>query len=215
MKNHFVLFDLDGTITDSSEGIINSIQFALNKMGLHENDKEKLRSYVGPSLKQTFLSNYFPDGDKYQEAITHYRAYYAEKGIFENKLYDGMTEVLEEIKNNEGTIALSTAKPTYFAKIILKYFSIDKYFDVVVGSHLGGTRTDKKDIIFETLDQLGLPDPKNCYMIGDREHDIIGAKHHNLKTIGVKYGYAPRGELEAVKPTEIVSKPLEIINAIQ
>tara|TARA_B110000211_G_C13987031_1_gene512199 strand:+ start:267 stop:914 length:648 start_codon:yes stop_codon:yes gene_type:complete len=215
MKNHFVLFDLDGTITDSSEGIINSIQYALNKMGLHEDDKEKLRSYVGPSLKQTFLSNYFPDGDQYKEAIVHYRTYYAEKGIFENKLYDGIIDVFEAIKKEGGHIALSTAKPTYFAKIILKYFNINEYFDVVVGSHLDGTRTEKKEIIYETLDQLGLPDPNNCYMIGDREYDIIGAKYHNLKTIGVSYGYAPSGELEAVTPTHIVSNPSEITNVIQ
>ena len=215
MKNHFVLFDLDGTITDSSEGIINSIQYALNKMGFHENDKEKLRSYVGPSLKQTFLSNYFPNGDRYKEAIGYYREYYKEKGIYENKLYEGVIEVLEEIKNKGGKIALSTAKPTYFAKIILKNFNINNYFDVVIGSHLGGTRTCKKEIIFETLDQLGLPDSDNIYMIGDREYDIIGGKHHNLKTIGVRYGYGPKGELEAVIPDHIINHPSEIINVLR
>ena len=215
MKNHFVLFDLDGTITDSSEGIIKSIQFALNKMGLNEDDKEKLKTYVGPSLKQTFLSNYFPNGNHYKEAIKHYRKYYSEKGIYENNLYPGIVEVLENIKKQDGKIALSTAKPTYFAKIILNYFKINTYFDVVVGSHLGGTRTDKKEIIFETLDQLGLPDANKCYMIGDREYDIIGAKHHKLKTIGVAYGYAPTGELEAVNPNYIVGHPKEIINVLQ
>lgn len=215
MKNHFVLFDLDGTITDSSEGIINSIQYALNKMRLHENDKEKLRSYVGPSLKQTFLSNYFPNGDQYKDAIKHYRVYYAEKGIYENKLYDGIIDVLEDIKSQGGKIALSTAKPTYFAKIILNHFNINNYFDVVVGSHLGGTRTCKKEIIFETLDQLGLPNSDEIFMIGDREYDIIGGKHHNLKTIGVRYGYGPEGELEAVTPTHIISHPSEIINVLR
>lgn len=214
MKNHFVLFDLDGTITDSSEGIINSIQFALNKMGHHEEDKEKLKSYVGPSLKQTFLHNYFPNGERYKEAIKHYRTYYSNKGIYENKLYEGIINVFEEIKKRGGHIALSTAKPTYFAKIILKHFNINHYFDVVVGSRLDGTRTDKKEIIFETLDQLGLPQSKNCYMIGDREYDIIGAKCHNLKTIGVRYGYAPNGELEASNPNYIISQPSEIINAL-
>ena len=215
MKNHFVLFDLDGTITDSSEGITNSIQFALNKMGLNENNKEKLRSYVGPSLKQTFLSNYFPNGDQYKEAIKHYRTYYSKKGIYENNLYEGIVEVLEQIKKQGGKIALSTAKPTYFAKIILKHFNISPYFDVVVGSHLEGTRTDKKEIIFETLDQLGLPDSNKCFMIGDREYDIIGGKHHRLKTIGVSYGYAPKGELESANPNYIISHPSEIFNAIK
>lgn len=214
MKNHFVLFDLDGTITDSSEGIINSIQYALNEMGLHETDKDKLRSYVGPSLKQTFLTNYFPDGDQYKQAIAHYRTYYAEKGIFENQLYKNIESVLEEIKSKGGKMALATAKPTYFANIILKYFKIQDYFDVVVGSHLGGTRTDKKEIIFEALDQLGLPQSEEIYMIGDREYDIIGGKHHQLKTIGVEYGYGPQGELESIQPDHIVHQPEEIITVL-
>ena len=164
-------------------------------MGLNEDDKEKLKTYVGPSLKQTFLSNYFPNGNHYKEAIKHYRKYYSEKGIYENNLYPGIVEVLENIKKQDGKIALSTAKPTYFAKIILNYFKINTYFDVVVGSHLGGTRTDKKEIIFETLDQ-----EVHCQTI--------------VMSIGVAYGYAPTGELEAVNPDYIVGHPKEIINVL-
>ncbi len=212
MKNHFVLFDLDGTITDSSLGIINSIQYALNKMGLEENDNDRLRSYVGPSLKQTFLSNYFPEGDAYLQAIKYYREYYAEQGIFENKLYEGIEDVLETVHNAGGKIALATAKPPYFAKIILKYFGIYDVFDTVVGSHLEGTRSSKNEIIFEVLDQLGLPQSDSIFMIGDREYDIFGGQHHNLKTIGVEYGYGPKDELLNAKPDYLVNSTKEILS---
>tara|TARA_Y100000589_G_scaffold216828_1_gene204550 strand:- start:1774 stop:2436 length:663 start_codon:yes stop_codon:yes gene_type:complete len=210
MKNHFVLFDLDGTITDSSEGIVKSIVYALQKMGKEERDFERLRAYVGPSLKETFQKNYFPDEGDCKKAIAFYRDYYAEKGIYENKLYPGIIEVLSEIKNKGGVVALATAKPTYFAKIILKHFRIECYFDYVVGSHLRGTRTNKDEIIFEVLDQLGLPKSNDVYMIGDREYDVMGGKKHQLKTIGVSYGYGTNGELLRANPDFVVHTPSEI-----
>jgi phosphoglycolate phosphatase len=214
MKNHFVLFDLDGTITDSSEGIINSIQYALKKMGKEENDRDRLRSYVGPSLKHTFLTHYFPEGKEYEKAIVFYRKYYSEKGIFENRLYDGITNVFADILRQGGKIALATAKPTYFAKIILRHFGIIDKFETIVGSHLNGTRTSKNEIIFEVLDQFGFPNSDNIFMIGDREYDVFGGKFHNLKTIGVKYGYAPFGELENAKPDHIIFSTKEIMDCL-
>lgn len=214
MKNHFVLFDLDGTITDSSSGIINSIQYALGKMGKEERDQDRLRSYVGPSLKDTFKNNYFPEGEDYKKAIAFYREYYAEKGILENELYDGIGRVLDEIHKQGGKIALATAKPTYFAKIILRHFDIIDKFDTVVGSHLGGTRSSKNEIIFEVLDQLGFPKSEKIYMIGDREYDIHGGKHHGLQTIGVEYGYGPDGELAGAKPDYHIHRTLEILDCL-
>jgi len=211
MKNHFVLFDLDGTITDSSEGIVKSIVYALGKMGKEESDLERLKAYVGPSLKDTFQNNYFPNEGDCMKAISFYREYYAEKGIFENKLYSGIKNVLSEIKDKGGVVALATAKPTYFAKIILKHFGIEGYFDSVVGSHLMGTRIHKNEIIFEVLDQLGFPKSNNVYMVGDREYDVMGGKKHQLKTIGVSYGYGIEGELLRVNPDFIVQTPFQIL----
>ena len=170
MKNHFVLFDLDGTITNSSLGIINSIQYALQKMGKKEEDQDRLKSYVGPSLKDTFKNNYFPEGEEYKKAISFYREYYADRGIFENELYDGIGKVLDEIHAQGGKIALATAKPTYFAKIILRHFDIMDKFDTVVGSHLGGTRSTKNEIIFEVLEAN--PDAVSQYK--DGKVKIIG-----------------------------------------
>ena len=214
MKNHFVLFDLDGTITDSSEGIVNSILYALRKMGKEEEDINRLTSYVGPSLKDTFQNNYFPGEEECKKAIAFYREYYATKGIFENKLYAGILDVLKTIKDSGGVVALATAKPTYFAKIILKHFGIDFYFDSIVGSHLRGTRTHKNEIIFEVLDQLGFPKSNDIYMIGDREYDVMGGKKNQLKTIGVSYGYGIEGELLRANPDFIVQTPFKILECL-
>ncbi|MFT6716478.1 MAG: phosphoglycolate phosphatase [Saprospiraceae bacterium] len=213
MSKH-ILFDLDGTLTDSSPGIINSILFALNKMGVQENDQKKLRSFVGPSLASTFKDNYFPDKADQKQAIKYYREYFSTKGIYENSLYEDVKELLDIIKSANYKIALATAKPTFFANIILNHFKIDGYFDVVIGSHLTGTRTDKKEIIHEVKDQLGLPHPETCTMIGDREYDILGGKHHQMNTIGVSYGYAKDNELQNINPDYIVHAPLEIVKII-
>lgn len=217
MNDHYLFFDLDGTLTDSSEGIINSILNALHEMGITEDDQEKLRGFVGPALKTTFRNNYFEKEEDVLEAVKHYRTYYASKGIFENKLYPQVKEVLNRLKDAGYQIALATAKPTYFANIILEHFEIKNCFDVVVGSHLGGTRTDKKEIIAEVLDQFGLPDPTQCVMVGDRNLDIDGANHHELNSIAVNYGYALPGELDNSAPTmyiegfEFLEEALEFI----
>lgn len=210
MKIQNVLFDLDGTLTNSSPGIVNSIRFSLDKMGIQESDENKLTSYVGPSLYKTFSENYFNSEADVKQAMVFYREYFAKTGIFENSLYEGVPELLENLKSQDKKIALATAKPTYFSKIILKHFNIAHYFDVVIGSHLTGTRTEKKEIIHEVKDQLGLPLGENCVMIGDREYDIIGGKHHEMKTIGVSYGYAKSKELQLIQPDFIVHSPLEI-----
>lgn len=214
MKIKHVLFDLDGTLTDSSPGIVNSIRHALHKMGVQENDEKKLTSFVGPSLMNTFKTHYFEKEEDQKQAVVNYREYFSTKGIYENSLYKEALELLEKTSDSGSKIALATAKPTYFANIILKHFDIAKHFDVVVGSHLTGTRSDKKEIIHEVSDQLGIPDPSSCVMIGDREYDIWGGQHHNMNTIGVSYGYAKDNELQKANPTAIVHSPMEISSII-
>ena len=211
MKYTHVLFDLDGTLTDSSPGIINSIHYALSKMGLEERDEEKLRSFVGPGLKYTFRRNYFYKDTEVEEAVKHYRTYFSTKGIFENELYDGVETLLKHLKQEGVILALATAKPTYFANIILNHFGIRDYFEVVVGSHLNGKRTDKKTIIEEVLDQLGLPDKKKCLMVGDREYDIIGAQQHGIKSVGAMYGYGNQKELADAGVDQLIDSPLDLL----
>ena len=205
-----VLFDLDGTITDSSEGIVNSIKYALSRLGFPEEPTEKIKQFIGPPLQQTFKINY--GIDDYQNAVTIYREYYAEKGIYENRLYDGIVAVLDQLKNEGYTIGLATGKPTYYSHIILKHFKIDHYFDAVVGSNMNGTRGEKPEIIRDVLAELNYDkELHEVVMIGDRKHDVHGAHHHQIKCIGVTYGYAEGDELIKAGAAHIVHHPSELL----
>ncbi len=205
-----VLFDLDGTITDSSEGIVNSIKYALSRLGFPEEPTEKIKQFIGPPLQQTFKINY--GIDDYQNAVTIYREYYAEKGIYENRLYDGIVAVLDQLKNEGYTIGLATGKPTYYSHIILKHFKIDHYFDAVVGSNMDGTRGEKPEIIRDVLAELNYDkELHEVVMIGDRKHDVHGAHHHQIKCIGVTYGYAEGNELIEAGAAHIVHHPSELL----
>lgn len=205
-----VLFDLDGTITDSSEGIVNSIKYALSRLGFPEEPTEKIKQFIGPPLQQTFKINY--GISDYQNAVTIYREYYAEKGIYENRLYDGIVAVLDQLKNEGYTIGLATGKPTYYSHIILKHFKIDHYFNAVVGSNMDGTRGEKPEIIRDVLAELNYnKELHEVVMIGDRKHDVHGAHHHQIKCIGVTYGYAEGDELIKAGAAHIVHHPSELL----
>jgi phosphoglycolate phosphatase len=205
-----VLFDLDGTITDSSEGIVNSIKYALSRLGFPEEPTEKIKQFIGPPLQQTFKINY--GITDYQNAVTIYREYYAEKGIYENRLYDGIVAVLDQLKNEGYTIGLATGKPTYYSHIILKHFKIDHYFNAVVGSNMDGTRGEKPEIIRDVLAELNYDkELHEVVMIGDRKHDVHGAHHHQIKCIGVTYGYAEGNELIEAGAAHIVHHPSELL----
>jgi len=209
-----VLFDLDGTITDSSEGIVNSIKFALSRLGFPAESTEKLQTYIGPSLHETFKKHYGISDTAH--AVETYREYYATKGILENKLYPGIIDVLEMLQFQGYTLALATGKPTYYAEIILKHFDIDHYFSAVVGSNLDGTRADKRDIIAEVFKQLKYKALEHsATMIGDRSHDVHGANQHNIPCIGVRYGYSVGDELIEAGAKKVVDHPLEIITLFE
>ncbi|MFM7024057.1 MAG: HAD hydrolase-like protein [Flavobacteriales bacterium] len=209
-----VLFDLDGTITDSSEGIVNSIKHALSQLGFPDEDHEKIQTFIGPPLHDTFKIIYGIEDS--HNAVALYREYYAVKGIFENRLYDGIQEVLEMLKDQNYTIALATGKPTYYSEIILKHFQIDHYFSAVVGSNMDGTRGDKKEIIAEVFQQLQYnPERDEATMIGDRHHDVRGAKHHNIPCIGVSYGYSEEDELLEAGAVKIIDHPLELLAILE
>jgi phosphoglycolate phosphatase len=205
-----VLFDLDGTITDSSEGIVNSIKYALSRLGFPEEPTEKIKQFIGPPLQQTFKINY--GISDYQNAVAIYREYYAEKGIYENRLYDGIVAVLDQLKNEGHIIGLATGKPTYYSHIILKHFKIDHYFNAVVGSNMDGTRGEKPEIIRDVLAELNYDkELHEVVMIGDRKHDVHGAHHHQIKCIGVTYGYAEGNELIEAGAAHIVHHPSELL----
>lgn len=184
-----ILFDLDGTLTDPRLGITRSVQYALNKMGIKENDLDKLTRFIGPPLAYSFQDFYGFDEKEAWQAVEFYREYFAVKGIFENRVYEGIPELLQELYDCGLTLAVATSKPTVFAEKILRHFAIDKYFAAVVGSHLDGSRVDKGEVIEETLKVLGIDDAGKAVMVGDRKHDIIGAHRNNVKAVAVGYGY--------------------------
>ncbi len=195
-----ILFDLDGTLTDSREGITRCVQYALHAMGIEEPDLKKLEAFVGPPLDRSFMENYQMDQETAWKAVEKFRERFATVGIYENRVYPGVPEMLRALKEAGRTVAVASSKPQVFIKEVLRYFALQEYFDVVVGSELDGTRTDKEEVIAEALRQLGIGDKirrSEGVMVGDRKFDIQGARAHGLTSVGVLYGCAPAGELEA------------------
>lgn len=204
MKQYrYILFDLDGTLTDPQEGIINSIQHALKRYGIKKEDHELLH-FIGPPLHHSF-TEIFGTEEKAFEAVAVYREYYATKGIFENMVYAGMPELLNDLTADNKTLFVATSKPTVFAEQIIKHYNIAHHFKAVVGSNLDGSHTDKKEIIQTILDQIPGVDRNELLMIGDRKFDIVGAKHHRIDCAAVTFGYGTLEELQQEKPTHLVN----------
>lgn len=195
MKFTTILFDLDGTLTDPFEGITNSVAYALKKMGITPPKNSELKKFIGPPLAESFEKFYGFSKEESYKAVDIYREYFAPKGIFENTIFKGIPEMLASLKNAEKRLALATSKPTVFAEKILKHFNIDKYFDVVVGSNLDGSMTDKAEVVAAALKGLGAVEPSTTVMVGDRSHDIIGGIKNGICTVGVTFGYGTKEEL--------------------
>lgn len=208
------LFDLDGTITDSSEGIINSYKRVERKMGLSESDNNLVRQFIGPSIHEFFTDVHKLKTEKLGKAITHYREYYSLKGIYENKIYDGVTEMLDALTANERKIYLVTGKPEIYAREVLRYFRLEKHFIDVFGSELGIANSSKEELLERFLSS-SKAEPDKCIMVGDRKHDIVGAKYHGITSAAVSYGYGSLSELQAESPDYIVNNPLEILNIVK
>lgn len=212
-----VLFDLDGTLTDPGIGITNSVMYALEKFGIAVEERASLYKFIGPPLLDSFMEFYGFDEEKANQAVIYYREYYKDKGIFENRVYDGIPELLKRLKAAGKRMILATSKPEMFAKQILEYFDLSQYFDLIVGSDLEGTRNTKGKVINHALHTYaGLTGQnmemlkKQSVMIGDRHHDIDGAKENQIDSIGVLFGYGGREELEMAGATCVVEEPEDI-----
>lgn len=198
----YCLFDLDGTLTDPREGITKSVQYALQKFGIEEPDLDRLEPFIGPPLKDSFMEFYGLTKEEALKAIDLYRERFAPIGVLENHIFPGIKEMLETLCEKKIRLAVASSKPTLFVRQILTHFEIERYFDVIVGSELDGTRGTKEEVVEEALSQLGLfslseEERKGiCAMIGDRKFDIQGAKAYGLTGVGVRFGYAGEGELE-------------------
>jgi len=205
MKNYsVVLFDLDGTLSDPKIGITKSVQHALQKAGVMVNDLDELEPFIGPPLQVSFQEIYGFNDTQITRAIRDYRERFTERGMFENKLYEDIPALLAHLKQQGYILTIATSKPTVFAEQIIKYFQLESYFDLVVGSHLDGSRSAKGEIIAKVLQQLDSYPKEQFIMIGDRKYDLIGARENQIDAIGVTYGFGSLEELKNEEPTYIV-----------
>ena len=204
MKYKYLLFDLDGTLTDPAEGITRAVSHALSHFGIHIEDRTTLYPFIGPPLKDSFRDFYGFSDTQIPVAEDKYREYFSEKGIFENKIYPGIRELLASLKENGAKILLATSKPEVFAERILEHFHIREFFDFVGGATMDGTRSEKKDVVRYVLDSAGIEKPTEAVMIGDRRHDIEGARANGLDSIGVLWGYGNLNEFQKAGATYTV-----------
>ena len=191
-----ILFDLDGTLTDSKEGIFNCVKFALQSFGITENDEKRLNSFIGPPLYDSFRREYGFSHDDTLLALKKYRERFEKTGIFENTIYDDVVDALTTLKNHGKKLALATSKPYVYAERILKYFNIFDFFDYRAGAEPDGTNGYKDEVIQKVLDLASPCDLSQTVLIGDRENDILGAKKCGIASIGLRCGYANENELE-------------------
>lgn len=202
MYRKYPFFDLDGTLTDSMPGITRSVRYALERLGIEVPDLQSLVRFVGPPLKESFMTFYGMTAAEAERAIALTREYFVPKGMFENELYAGVPELLDATRRAGCVNVMATSKPEPFARQIAAHFGIDTRFELISGSSLDGSRTTKAEVIGHALRTLGIT-PEEAVMIGDRRHDIEGAAATGLTAIGVRWGYAPEGELEAARPAAI------------
>ena len=209
----YILFDLDGTLTDPKEGITKSVAYALESFGIHVEDLDSLCKFIGPPLKESFMVYYELDDAQGDQAVEKYRERFAVTGLFENKIYPGIREMLELLKEQGKTLLVATSKPSIYARQILEHFDLMKYFTFLSGSELDGTRVDKAEVITYALQENKIQDLSKVIMIGDREHDIIGANKNGIDSIGVLYGYGCREEFEK-NHASYVAKQVEELKEI-
>jgi len=202
---NYLFFDLDGTLTDPKEGITRSVAYALQSFGIETENLDTLCPFIGPPLYDSFREFYGFTHEEARQAIQKYHERFADKGLFENKLYAGIPEYLATACQAGKTLMVATSKPDIFAEQILEYFDLKKYFNFVGGSSLDGSRPAKKDVIQHVIDTNQITDLSSILMIGDRKHDIIGAKQTGIDSAGVLYGYGDCTELEQAGADYIIT----------
>lgn len=210
----YILFDLDGTLTDPGIGITNSVIYALHRFDIEVSDQSALHKFIGPPLKDSFKMYYGFSDEQSNLAIQYYREYFKKQGMFENEVYDGIRDLLIELKAKEKSLLVATSKPEAFAIEILRHFDLCDYFDFVAGATMDDTRNKKADIIRYALNNCNIFNKSTAIMVGDREHDIFGAKENGLDSIGVLFGYGTYDELKKAGATFIVETPMEVLKYV-
>ena len=206
-----ILFDLDGTITDSGEGIINCVIYALERFGLPIPERDSLRYFVGPPLHESFIKQGIP-AERAEEAVAVYRERYVPTGMFENSPYPGIREVLETLKSKGHTLYVASSKPEWMCIEILKHFNLDQYFEQICGATMDTSRTNKEAVIAYLIEQNGKTD--NMIMVGDTKFDVIGAKFHGIPCVGVSWGYGTIEEMQEAGAASVVFSMEELLEAL-
>lgn len=206
-----ILFDLDGTLTDSGEGIINCASLALERLGLPVPDRQTMRVFVGPPLHDTFMKFGVPK-EQVEEAVAIFRERYFRVGKFENFPYPGIVELLEQLRQLGHTLYIATSKPETLALEVTEHFGIAKYFDLICGATLDSSRVNKEDVITYLMGICG--GAENAVMVGDTEYDVLGAKAHGIDTIGVSWGYGTVESMEKAGAVAIAHNTQELLKLI-
>lgn len=217
-----VLFDLDGTLTDPGLGITNSVIYALDKFGISVEDRSELYKFIGPPLLNSFMDFYGFDEEKASQAVVYYRELYNVTGKYENEVYEGVEEMLQTLKEQGFHLLVATSKPEYLAKDILEHFSLAQYFCVIAGSDLEDQRNTKGKVIEYALKQYAEQNDRSletvkeaAIMVGDRFHDIYGAKENGIQSVGVLYGYGNREEFQQAGADYVVVLPADILRIVK
>lgn len=210
MKYEYIFFDLDGTLTDSQDGILNSFRSIFKHFGIKEPEYEVLRTYIGPPLVLTIGQTLGFTGEKLQEAVKVFRSYYDNQGYMENRVYKGIPEALQRLKALGCKLSVATSKPEHTAIKIMEHFDIAKYFDHICGSLPDESRSKKTDVIEYAIKLNGITDRSKLLMVGDRKFDVEGAHQSGLKCAGVLFGYGSREEFEAAGADYIVENPEDL-----
>lgn len=213
MSFEYILFDLDGTLTDPSEGIINSVIYALNKQGILETDREKLKSFIGPPLIDAYMEHYGFSREKALQTVGFYREYFSVKGLFENKIYEGIAPMLKRLYASGNRLVLATSKPQPFAEQILKHFGIFDYFYFVAGATMDETRSHKDEVLEYAIKECSVTDPARSVMIGDRKYDVLGGQKFGFKTVGLLYGFGSEEEIASCSP-DFMAKTVDELTEI-
>lgn len=196
MRYQTIFFDLDGTLTDSGEGIMNSVAYALREKGMPVPERRALRRFIGPPLTEELQDAFGIGREEAAALVAEFRVYFTARGIYENRLYDGVPEMLESLRSGGCRLVVATSKPEKFAVQILRRFGVLDRFAAVAGSTMDENRTAKDEVLAYAMTRAGVTGPEGCVMVGDRRHDVLGAKKNGMRAMGVLYGYGERAELE-------------------
>lgn len=209
-----IIFDLDGTLTDPFDGITRSVEYALSKFGITVPDRRELAVFIGPPLIGSFNAFFGMSDADAELAVKYYRERFGAVGKFENVVYDGIPEVLRSLAAADRRLFIATSKPEIFAREITDHFGLTEYFEFVGGATMDAGRIEKADVISYVMSECAISNKAETVMVGDRKHDVIGAKKNGISSIGVLYGFGDRAELKAAGADIIVETPHDILEVL-